>query len=486
MGKTSTTTIKFLALVAIFGLTVASLPPSVEAGKRKKPWRRIAPGVHMRLFRLNAPNKVRVVRLDASVRATVDTVLAKNQLPGREPVTSMARRSGAIVAINGDYSRPSGRPVFTFARDGQVDQWAAITPSGRQSYGRNFAIDIHKRKVFMTHPKTHAWIWLPGTDEGSSYEVHRVNDRSIQGAASSQIRAFTSAGGSEEKPPHGGCYVRLRSMRAPSPANPTHAPRRGGGPASPVGVEQEYDVTRSRCSYSRVFPKKGITLYTPRNGQYADVLKGMTLGTEVMFGWSLGWPDVFDTVGGNPTLIEKNVVQRQSIYGGGSFVSSRHPRTAVAYNRRSGRLFFVTVDGRRPRYSRGMTLGQLTRFLRSRLGATDALNLDGGGSTTMVVKGRVRGRPSDGAVRSVSSALVILRGRDQGEPRRTSLASSALKSAPWIPDALEVPEVPSSFDAMVEDPASVGGLAAWLEGEGHELPGFLERTAAEFRAARTD
>jgi Phosphodiester glycosidase len=487
MGKGKRATTRLLALVAIFGLAVASLPPSVEAGKRKKQWRWVAPGVHMRLFRLDAPNKVRVVRLDASARATVDTVLASNRLPGRETVTSMARRTGAIAAINGDYSRPSGRPVFTFARDGRLDQLAAILPStGHQTYGRNFALDVHKRRVFMTHPKTHAWIWVPGSEEDRSYEVHRMNDRSLKGAARRQIRAFTSAGGSDERPPNGGCYVRLRSIKAPQSANPTHAPRRSNGAKTLVGVEQKYVVANSRCRYERMYPVGGITLYSPRDGRYADQLKAIRPGSEVTFGWSLGWPEVFDTVGGNPTLIEKNKVQHQSVYGGGSFVSGRHPRTAVAYNRRSDRLYFVTVDGRRSRYSRGMTLAQLTSFLRSRLGATDALNLDGGGSTTMVVKGKLRGKPSDGSVRGVSSALVILPGRDPGEPRRarTTLANPALGAAPWIGDTFEAPASETSFDAMAEDPASVGGLAVWLEQEGHELPGFLEHTAAEFRASR--
>jgi hypothetical protein len=206
----------------------------------------------------------------------------------------------------------------------------------------------------------------------------------------------------------------------------------------------------------------------------------MSVGSKVFFGWSLGWPDVFDTVGGNPTLIENGKVQKQSIYGSDSFVSGRHPRTAVAYNERTHKLFFVTVDGRQPKYSRGMSLAALTHFLRSRLGATDALNVDGGGSTTMVVKGRVKGRPSDGAERAVSSALVVLSGPDPGERRTTATIESGQSFAPLPRDA--VGTAVSSYDEMVQDPASVGGLAAWLERQGHELPRFLERSAEDFRA----
>jgi exopolysaccharide biosynthesis protein len=72
-----------------------------------------------------------------------------------------------------------------------------------------------------------------------------------------------------------------------------------------------------------------------------------------------------------------------------------------------GRAWLVTVDGRLPNYSVGMTFDDLQR-LAARLELTDALNLDGGGSTTMVVGGEVVNKPSDpGGVRPVSDALIV-------------------------------------------------------------------------------
>ena len=73
-----------------------------------------------------------------------------------------------------------------------------------------------------------------------------------------------------------------------------------------------------------------------------------------------------------------------------------------------GSLLLVTVDGRRAGWSAGVTLPEAARLMRS-LGARDALNLDGGGSTAMTVRGRVVNRPSDaGGERPVSDALVVL------------------------------------------------------------------------------
>ena len=73
----------------------------------------------------------------------------------------------------------------------------------------------------------------------------------------------------------------------------------------------------------------------------------------------------------------------------------------------NGTIWLVTVDGRQPALSVGMTLVEL-RALAHRLGLVNALNLDGGGSTTMWVQGRVVNNPSDAAgPRKVSDALIV-------------------------------------------------------------------------------
>jgi hypothetical protein len=89
------------------------------------------------------------------------------------------------------------------------------------------------------------------------------------------------------------------------------------------------------------------------------------------------------------------------------FANSRHPRTAAGV-RKDGRLALVTVDGRQPALSVGMTIAELGTLMLE-LGCEDAVNLDGGGSTTMVVGGKVVNHPSDAAgERPVSDALLVL------------------------------------------------------------------------------
>jgi hypothetical protein len=90
-----------------------------------------------------------------------------------------------------------------------------------------------------------------------------------------------------------------------------------------------------------------------------------------------------------------------------TFTDVRHPRTIIGVDRR-GDVWLAAIDGRQVDHSIGMTFAELVG-LADRLGLVDALNLDGGGSTTMVMEGKVVNRPSDAAgPRPVSDAIVIL------------------------------------------------------------------------------
>ena len=89
-----------------------------------------------------------------------------------------------------------------------------------------------------------------------------------------------------------------------------------------------------------------------------------------------------------------------------AFVENRHPRTAVA-KLKDGKFLMVTVDGRQPGISVGMNLQELAEYLFN-LGATDAMNLDGGGSTTMYLDGKVVNTPSDKeGERKIGDAILV-------------------------------------------------------------------------------
>jgi hypothetical protein len=90
-----------------------------------------------------------------------------------------------------------------------------------------------------------------------------------------------------------------------------------------------------------------------------------------------------------------------------AFDTTRHPRTMIGVDAEDA-IWLVTIDGRQPAISMGMTFAELQSLAR-RLGLRSALNLDGGGSTTMVAGGRIVNHPSDATgPRAVSDALLVL------------------------------------------------------------------------------
>ena len=114
-----------------------------------------------------------------------------------------------------------------------------------------------------------------------------------------------------------------------------------------------------------------------------------------------------DVVTGVPQLIKngKLDITWEQEKTSKAFVETRHPRTAVA-KLKSGKFLMLTADGRSDT-SGGLDLNDLAAYLLE-LGATDAMNLDGGGSTTMFVDGKVVNRPSDATgERKVSDVLVV-------------------------------------------------------------------------------
>jgi len=91
----------------------------------------------------------------------------------------------------------------------------------------------------------------------------------------------------------------------------------------------------------------------------------------------------------------------------------RHPRTALGWNR--AQLFLVVVDGRQEGLSMGMNYTELSTLML-RLGCTEAINLDGGGSSTLWLGGQVMNSPSDGYERSVANSLIVVSTEPNEQP----------------------------------------------------------------------
>jgi hypothetical protein len=111
---------------------------------------------------------------------------------------------------------------------------------------------------------------------------------------------------------------------------------------------------------------------------------------------------MLDLIGGGPRIVRNG--QPDLSETGFRHANVRHPRT-VAGIQADGTILFVILDGRRLN-SVGMTLAELANLM-IHLGAVEAVNLDGGGSSTMWAAGHVWNTPSDGRPRPVSDALLV-------------------------------------------------------------------------------
>ena len=119
--------------------------------------------------------------------------------------------------------------------------------------------------------------------------------------------------------------------------------------------------------------------------------------------------DAVEAIGGAPILMKDGEIRisNEAEAIPLDMTTVRHPRTAIGWSG-GKRLIFFVCDGRQPLWSMGMTLPELAGTLRE-LGCVEALNLDGGGSTTFVVQDKTLNRPSDGRERNVSSIFAIVK-----------------------------------------------------------------------------
>ena len=173
---------------------------------------------------------------------------------------------------------------------------------------------------------------------------------------------------------------------------------------------KEYTVVNGKVTAIKngnsVIPKNGVVVSV--HGAAADAFAKVKVGDKAVISQELGspWNQAVEIMGAGPRLVENGNVKVTA--GWEQFPSDirygRAPRSAVAILK-NGNYLFGVVDGRQED-SVGLTLTEWAELL-VKMGAKDAMNLDGGGSSALVVGGEVQNSPSDGHERSVGSALIL-------------------------------------------------------------------------------
>jgi exopolysaccharide biosynthesis protein len=123
------------------------------------------------------------------------------------------------------------------------------------------------------------------------------------------------------------------------------------------------------------------------------------------------WSRINTAVGGGPVLLQLGkikITNNEELKFAGKAINDKHPRTAMGYTR-NGKLIILVVEGRSESAS-GVTLGQEAKILQD-LGCWEALNLDGGGSSCMLVNGTETIKPSDKEGQRAVPAVFIIRNK---------------------------------------------------------------------------
>ena len=390
-----------IAPIACAFLLLLSAPAA-----RQRPFlpeaRQVAPGVQ--LYRLNGPGLVSpdepisvwLLRLDP-LHVDLRAALANDEILGTEAVSAIAERHGAVAAVNAGFFLPNGDPAGVLTLGGRLVS-DTRRPRGavaiiRESVGVRLAFARLKATASVAIGTGRGKITVPidGVD------TTRIRGRLMLFTPSYHSDTDTAANGLE-------WVVDRPKIKADRPLRVVSGPHRAGKTPIPAGgFVLSFGGEKPLPALAKM--KRGTEV-------------ALTVSYEPLEGEPNDWSIAHDIVGGAGLLVRAGQdVDDWSVEAfNKGFSEDRHPRTMIG-TAQDGAIWLVTVDGRQPQLSVGMTLAEL-RSLAHKLGLVNALNLDGGGSTTMWVQGQVVNNPSDLAgPRKVSDALIV-RGRTSDGSRR--------------------------------------------------------------------
>jgi len=382
-----------------------AIPPQTLADKMAS--RTIAPGVTHKYYRgaltINLLD-VDMVNSDVKVRP----MLAGNDFHQLKDVTDHARESRAVAAVNANYFKSNGTPLGTLIIDGE---WVAGPLFDRVSMGftRDGYVRIDRVNLFG--------ILKSSNPDVPTAWINNINQPRRTG---SRFVAYTRRWGSHVQLPYDGVLVAIDAQGNVVDS----APRNMG------------------------IPWGGYVLSDSKNGAISKLKRGDT----VSISWNTrpsAWADVVNAVSGGPTLVKNGKVQldlQQQHFTKRWTGSQIHARTAAGVTA-DNHLLLVTIEGPH-------TMWDLAKFLRD-MGAVEALNLDGGGSTTMVVDGKAVTRGAKNSQRRVASSIVLVDERIASQNYRPY--NGAYKPQSDISDFLmPAKDVMSSLSVSSESMSTLG------------------------------
>ena len=318
---------------------------------------------------------------------TFESALSNGRVAGLERTSSQAQNHSVdghrvVAAINGDVWAGFSNDMEHAPNGLHVEAGELITagPAGRPTFG----VGADGRPVIGS-PLVAVTLT---TSLGIQHVINRVNQLRRPGEAvlyTPQFGSRTSTAASGVDILIGGLALPLRTSGGWTGIVSQTRPAEGGGPIDPGTVVLTVPAT--------------------------SPLVGLIPGETVSFASTVtaGWESIQHAVGGREWIVRDGVT---SISPRPASADEIHPRSAIGITA-DNRLILATVDGRQPGWSAGIRLPELAELMLSR-GAVVALNLDGGGSTSLAIRragtnGAVLvNRPSDGSERAVTNSIQVI------------------------------------------------------------------------------
>ncbi len=319
---------------------------------------------HIRLTKYydGKPVRINVVEVDLKLANDFELKPAlsstSNNLKSRRTITTIAKNTNSIVALNGTYFKPqTGVPLGTLMIDGKMYTGPVYDRVAMGIFDDGFDMARVQFKSSLKGSK-------------SLVKVDNINQPRM---LSTYVIAYSKAWGTT------------------SPASPKYGYQ--------IAIKDNKVVGSSYSSMS--IPEDGYVIVGPER-LLKPLVQEKTINFEI--GTTPDWKNVKHIISGGPYLVKNSEVFVDMTAQKLGAIGGKNPRSAIGYTK-DNTMILVAVDGREGS-SVGMTLMQLAGFMKS-LGCINAMNLDGGGSTVMYVNGQVVNKPFVKGGISISNALVL-------------------------------------------------------------------------------
>ncbi|WP_175990363.1 phosphodiester glycosidase family protein [Bacillus sp. Marseille-Q1617] len=355
------------------------------------------------------PWEIDVLEIDpGKFKGDLTNVLAKDKITGREKVSSMAGRTQALAGMNGGY-------FVVGSGDGTPGDPAGISVVNGQlvseAIGERTSLLLSGNDTKIAETST---VLQVKTKNGETAVIDGINRKP------GLIRSCGGVGDIETNQPKHDVTCTDQEEIIEYNAYFGDTTPKGDGFEAVLNANGEVVETFSERGHS--IPESGIVLSA--TGDQAEwlkenVSKGDSLNITKKItadGKQINTPSSLDIIGGGPQLVDEGKIDIQAKEEGFAwskdfyyhFAQYRHPRS-LAGIKENGNILLVTVEGRNPEESIGVSFFESAQILQS-LGAVKGLNLDGGGSSAMVVNDKLVNKPSDPTgERPVSDGIFILK-----------------------------------------------------------------------------